>query len=117
MIARGMRTALKRAGILLRWEGPAGVVEFKAVKNPMPVAKDGIQLNTGANSPCTLDTLVEKFQGAAGVTLLPGQEETFTGADDGLLYRVSGVDHVLGYPVVRFIIAAIVPATAPAPSP
>ncbi|EIQ01627.1 hypothetical protein OpiT1DRAFT_00199 [Opitutaceae bacterium TAV1] len=114
MIARGMRAALRHAGIPLRWQGPAGAVAFAAIKNPVAVSGDGIQLNTGANTPCTLDALASDFR---AVGPLPGQDDTFTGADDGLLYRVSGVEYVPGHPVIRFIIAATVAGAAPASHP
>ena len=104
-----MRRALVVAGISLTWEGPAGAVEFLAIKNPIEPASDGVDRNTGNNTPCTLDTLVEDYF-PGGV--MPTQDDSVTG-DDGLHYRISRREWVPGQAVVQFHCPNVV--TLPAP--
>ena len=93
-----MRRALVHAGISLTWEGPAGAVPFLAIKNPLAPSSDGVDRNTGNNTPCTLDTLVGDYFADGAI---PDQEDAFTGAD-GLHYRIAKRDWVPGQPVIRF---------------
>lgn len=104
-----MRRALDQAGIDLVWKGPDGDVEIRAIKNPLQPGKDGVQLNPGLNTPCTLDALAEDIataEGAAGK--LPGQDELLKEPSAGLVYRISRREWVPGQPIVRYHIPNVV---------
>lgn len=99
-----MRRALVHAGIDLTWAGPAGAVAFRAIKNPIEPAADGVDRNQGNNTPCTLDTLVDDYFADGAI---PNQDDSFKGTD-GLYYRVAKRDWVPGNPVIRFVCPNVV---------